>query len=150
MNDESQPATKREWALLLCALVIPTLLIVMTGCFGAGSRHPGGDAPPISGLAAVVANLSLYLSALATLGFVAFIVAAFWTGQWLRFGRAAAACLVAISACQFSYWYGKHVGWITWLLVAAAVCAGGVYVWLHLKALERKIGADLNRDGKVG
>lgn len=142
--------TKKVLVTIIVLLALIMLAMALQGCGSVGLRPPAITDDNSSGVSGIVANLSLYLTALATLGFVGCIVAAFWTSNWIKFGKGALGCLIAISASQFAYWYGKHVGLITWLLVAAAVIAAGVYLWLHIRQFEKKTGIDIDRNGKIG
>ena len=117
---------------------------------GSDDGHAGTPGVPGWDVSDVIIRVALLVTALGTAGFIGCIVAAIWTGQWIRFGKYAVGCLAAIAASQAAYTYGLHIEAITWCLVVVLVLCLLVYGWLHRRDLEKPLGRDLDGDGVIG
>lgn len=136
-----------RWEWLVAALVLAVLLAALVGC-GRGSV-PGANPPSVSGgPAGVLTRIALIATAVAGTGLVACAFgAAIFSSKWAMFARLALACLVVVAASQVVYWIGANSGAFA---AVAVVLVLGWLGWRHLARIEKALGVDINRNGRLG
>lgn len=133
--------------LALCGLIF---WMALTGC---GSRGSLPASPPSffhGGPSGVLTKLALFATALAGTGLIACAFLAMFYPDKAKVAKLAVACVTVIIGAQITFWLGAHLVLASVLSLLAIVCGLGVYGWVHRRALEKKIGIDLNKDGKIG
>lgn len=136
------------WGIFLLAAVVFAFLL------SACSR---GVVPPIpacpgahGGPSGVLTRVAIIASAVAGSLLVACaFLAVFWPDK-TKVAKLAVACVTILIGAQAVYWLGQHLVLATGIVVMALVIGGGVYLWIHRRAIEKTVGADLDRDGKIG
>ena len=139
-----------DWVAVLIALGCAAVLM-LTGCGSPVPRSPDDGAPGVpGGPTSVIHGIALVASGLAGAGLlVCALGAVFWPDK-SRIAKLAVACLAVLVAAQCLYWIGDHLK-IAAGLAALALALGAVgWAWVHRKAIEKRTGIDLNRDGRLG
>lgn len=135
--------------ILLCAIIFAMFAM---GCGGsvAGLRPPGQPCPVASAPAGVLSNVAIWATWAAAVGLLACGVAMVFLPNKARVGQAAVGCLAILLIAGILHWIAAHWALLMLLCLIVLLCCGGAYAYLNRKALEKKSGIDLNRDGKIG
>jgi len=133
--------------LALCGVIF---FLALSGCGSRGSLPAGNPSFFHGGPSGVLTKLAILATALAGTGLIACAFLAMFYPDKLKVAKLAVACVTVIIGSQITYWLGAHLVLATCLSIVALLCGLGVYAWIHRRELEKKIGVDLNRDGKIG
>jgi hypothetical protein len=142
--------TKRTlaWALFLALAVGFT--IFLTACARGSVQADPTGAGSHAGPSGVLARVAVIASALAGSLLVACaFLAVFWPDK-TKVAKLAVACVTILIGAQAVYWLGQHLVLATGIVALVLLLGGFVYLWVHRRSIETSIGADLDRDGKIG
>jgi hypothetical protein len=134
--------TKWEWLVL--ALVLAVLLSALVGC--TRGSVPGG-APSIPGPASIVTRIGTIALAIGSAGLVACGFLAWFYPNKFTVLKLFIACLTLIASGAVLHFVAAHLGW---LVACGVVLVAGYLCYRHVARLEKALGMDLNRDGKIG
>lgn len=124
--------------------------LILIGC--TVSRSP--EQPPVvpgPTPADVLRGFALWITGLAGAALAAAAIGAVFIAP-ARFilGKLAVVAACGLVVGQSLYWLAGHLGLAVGLVALALAVSGLLYAWIHRKAIEAKVGIDLDRDGKVG
>lgn len=129
-----------EWVMILCSLAI--LLLLVTGC----ATRIAVDNHQSTSPGSILIKLSLVATALAGAGLLASGFLAIFYPDKAQVAKFAGVCIATLGIAQAVYWLGSH----PWIMGLAIVGTVGLWAWSHCRLIEKWLGKDLNRDGKVG
>lgn len=138
--------------LLLCGILIA---IWLTGCGHgtAGLRPPGTGTPGVhGGPASALAGLAVWATWAAGVGLLLCGVAAALPifPNKLAIAKVALGCLAGLITAGMLHWISAHWAVLLGLCAGVLVLSGVAWAYINRKALERRSGVDLNRDGRIG
>ncbi len=140
---------------MLILLTAAVMLRLVYGCgYSAGLRPPGMPAHDgsFTGIAAVIARVAVVTAYVASFALVLCGVAVFLPFIVNKFAivKYAAGAFTALIIAGLLYFLAEHYALAIGL---ALVCLGGGILWVgycHRKDLEKRLGIDIDKDGKVG
>ncbi len=142
--------TKKVLVGVIIALCAVIYVIFLSGCRSAGLRPPSSGATCISGPGSVLADVALYATWAAGVGLICCGIAAVWLPNKFNIAKVALGCFAALVVAGIMHWIAAHWAVLLGLCAGVLVLSGIGWAYINRKALEKKSGVDLNRDGKIG
>lgn len=140
----------RDIVVTLAFIASILAYLSLTGCWGRIDTKP----PLAQGGTGATAGSAVQLVAAWSAGLcgIGFIASCVWA--WLGGGGAAIklifACLTAIVACGILGWFGAHLWLFSMLVCVCGIVCLGFWAWRDHSKIEKSLGVDFDRDGKIG
>ncbi len=140
--------TKKKLFIALCIIAALWALSTLIGC-GAGLRPPGPEKELHGGPSGALASLAVWAAWIAGAGLLVCGVVAFFRPS-AQIAKLTLCCVSMLITAGILHWVSTHWAILLGLCVSVLVLSGAAWTYINRKALEKKTGIDLNRDGRIG